>query len=230
MKKKKVCLLLACLSLSVMAVACNNNKKNVADTEITNEVTNPDPQDENTDKDTSDLDNSTVMSSLTPETSQTTPEGTALKEFFAESMANSDDIKAVAESITNSNILDYVCAVEDVDSDMVGFYESVPGFTKAVRFRPEINTIPFIGYIFETESPEQAETLLNNLLEKANPMWNICTEAKELVTDVSGKYVLFAMCPGLDDAAETQQDTSSVESQTGTTDEADISEPVVVTE
>ena len=38
------------------------------------------------------------------------------------------------------------------------------------------------------------------------------------------------MCPGLDDAAETQQDTSSVESQNGTTDEADISEPVVVTE
>ena len=37
------------------------------------------------------------------------------------------------------------------------------------------------------------------LEEKANPAWNICTQADEMVVEVYDNYVFFVMCPNADE-------------------------------
>ncbi|MDO4490314.1 MAG: hypothetical protein Q4B85_04545 [Lachnospiraceae bacterium] len=74
-----------------------------------------------------------------------------------------------------------------------GFDEEISGFTTGVQFAPMIGTIPFVGYVFESEDPE---ALLKSLKDTANPAWNICTEAEETVSYVRGNLVFFLMCPG----------------------------------
>ena len=72
-----------------------------------------------------------------------------------------------------------------------GFDEDITGFQKGVMFSPVIGTIPFVGYVFETDD---ADALLSLLKEKANPAWNICTEADETVSTSKEKLVFFLMC------------------------------------
>ena len=55
-----------------------------------------------------------------------------------------------------------------------------------------IGSIPFVGYVFETDDTDK---LLSTLKENANPAWNICVEADETVYSVKDGLVLFLMCP-----------------------------------
>ena len=73
-----------------------------------------------------------------------------------------------------------------------GFDADITGFKKGVMFSPVINTIPFVGYIFETDTPE---TLVKTLKDHAQLNWNICTVADEMVVETSDNYVLFVMSP-----------------------------------
>lgn len=72
-----------------------------------------------------------------------------------------------------------------------GFDEEITGFQKGIMFSPVIGTIPFVGYVFETDN---ADALLSLLKEKANPAWNICTEADETVSTSREQLVFFLMC------------------------------------
>ena len=73
-----------------------------------------------------------------------------------------------------------------------GFNEEIKGFKSGVMFAPMIGTIPFVGYIFETDD---ADTLVSVLEEKSMLNWNICTTADEKVIDTQGKFVYFVMAP-----------------------------------
>ena len=74
-----------------------------------------------------------------------------------------------------------------------GFSEEIKGFKEtSYMFSPMIGTIPFVGYVFETDDPE---ALVKTLDEKAMLNWNICTVADEKVSSVSGNYVFFVMAP-----------------------------------
>ena len=72
-----------------------------------------------------------------------------------------------------------------------GFDNDIQGFSKGVMFAPMIGSIPFVGYVFETED---ADTLEQTLKDNANMRWNVCTEADELVTAKKGNLVFFLMC------------------------------------
>lgn len=72
-----------------------------------------------------------------------------------------------------------------------GFRSDITGFSKGVRFSPMIGSIPFVGYVFETDNPD---ALLALLTENADPAWNICTRADETVSYVRGNLVFFLMC------------------------------------
>lgn len=75
---------------------------------------------------------------------------------------------------------------------LAGFDNEISGFSKGVMFTPMIGSIPFVGYVFETDDTEK---LLSTLKENANPAWNICVEADETVYSVRDGLVLFLMCP-----------------------------------
>lgn len=66
----------------------------------------------------------------------------------------------------------------------------ISGFTKGIRFGPMIGSIPFIGYILETESPEELESILKT---NADLRWLICDEADKTSTSVNGNKILFIM-------------------------------------
>ena len=55
-----------------------------------------------------------------------------------------------------------------------------------------IGSIPFVGYVFQTDD---ADALMAKLNATADPRWNICTEAAETVCIKQGNYVFFTMCP-----------------------------------
>ena len=82
--------------------------------------------------------------------------------------------------------------VEVAEGYLAGFDNEISGFSKAVMFTPMIGSIPFVGYVFETDDTDK---LLSTLKENANPAWNICVEADETVYSVRDSLVLFLMCP-----------------------------------
>lgn len=78
---------------------------------------------------------------------------------------------------------------------LTGFRDDIDGFERGVMFAPVISSIPFVGYVFQTEDNEDAEELKWELKEEADPNWNICTEATQTVVKVVGNMVFFVMCP-----------------------------------
>ncbi|MGN0347715.1 MAG: hypothetical protein ACI4DU_10585 [Lachnospiraceae bacterium] len=114
---------------------------------------------------------------------------------FLAQIQTENDIEAVANAISTEEITGYSCVVMPSEEGyLAGFDEEITGFDKAVCFAPMISTIPMVGYIFEVENPEEFK---NMLAEKANPAWNICTQADEMVVEVYGNYVFFVMCPNV---------------------------------
>lgn len=112
---------------------------------------------------------------------------------FKKQIKDSEDIKAIATALSAESFSGYSCDVVDVQEGYLsGFREDIKGFKRGVMFIPMINSIPFVGYIFETDD---AEGLKQTLLAKADPRWNICTQADETVCVTSGNYVFFTMCP-----------------------------------
>lgn len=73
-----------------------------------------------------------------------------------------------------------------------GFDSEINGFTKATMFSPMIGSIPFVGYVFETD---EADALIQNLKSYAQLNWNICTVADEMKITKKGNLVFFVMAP-----------------------------------
>ena len=125
--------------------------------------------------------------------------GEALLFDFEDRVAENAEATAqeLAEGIlTNELILFQGGAMPVEEGYLMGFDNvEVKGFEEAVMFAPMIGTIPFVGYVFDTENAESAEALAAVLTENANPRWNICTEAEETVSGVADDKVFFVMCP-----------------------------------
>lgn len=123
--------------------------------------------------------------------------GTKLLAVFNKEITKVNDIVKVADAISASPACDLECVVSEIDEGyLAGFSSEITGFKKGVVIMPLIGSIPFVGYIFEVNNPEEFKAML---LENADPRWNICTQADETVCDISGKYVFFTMCPGDDE-------------------------------
>jgi len=132
----------------------------------------------------------------TNETHEPTINDSAEGKLFAQFLkliGENQDIEAVAASLGKEDICGYDCGTMTMNEGYLdGFSAEISGFNKCVKFSPYIGSIPFVGYVFETDDPE---TLKAKLLENADPMWNICTEANDPFCDVSGNYVFFVMTP-----------------------------------
>lgn len=107
------------------------------------------------------------------------------------------DLETLAQDILANKALGFEGMVTAVEPGLLpGFGNTeITGFTQAVQFGPVISTIPFVGYLFQTESEAQGTALREALLEAADPRWNICTEADETLATQAGTTVFFLMCP-----------------------------------
>ena len=183
MNIKKVLPLIMIAALSVSMLVGWGTKDNNSDqaTDIVEEQENLDAvddteQDVNSEENTGD----TVAKSL-------------LGIFYSE-IESTDDIEQVAAALIESESLSQISiGYQPVEEGFLsGFDEEISGFNKGVCFMPNISTIPFVGYIFETDNPDE---LAAALMDHANLNWNICTEADEMVVETNGNYVFFVMSP-----------------------------------
>lgn len=113
---------------------------------------------------------------------------------FTEEIKNDTNIENVANTlITNPVFQDISMGVIPVEEGFLnGFNGEINGFTSGVMFAPMIGTIPFVGYIFETDD---TETLIASLQANAMLNWNICTQADQMITETVNNYVFFVMAP-----------------------------------
>lgn len=128
------------------------------------------------------------------DTSKETTIGYNLYSIFLDEIKSSNDINGVAEKlIQDSSFGDIAMGTMNVEEGYLnGFSNEIKGFDSGVMFSPMIGTIPFVGYIFETDTPEE---LAKTLEESHQLNWNICTTADEMIVKTEGNYVFFVMAP-----------------------------------
>lgn len=118
----------------------------------------------------------------------------SLYQIFETEIAKTDDIEQVAAKIVETgNFGEVMMGTMPVEEGYLsGFEVEIKGFQKGMSFGPMIGTIPFIGYIFETDTPDE----LVATLEKEHKLnWNICTSADRMLVQKKGNYVFFVMSP-----------------------------------
>ena len=189
---KKITVSLLALAMTLSLVACGGKTPEPAPT--------PDPtpsesqQDSQAPDDTTDIAPDTQVDEPVSGDSITGGDtvlgetlGRQLGALFLSEIEGTSDLEALATSLGQESGFD--CVVAPVSE---GF---LTGFTAGYQFAPMIGSIPFVGYVFETDD---AEGLQTTLLSLADPRWNICTEAAETICLTAGNHVFFTMCPGDD--------------------------------
>ncbi len=195
MKKKLLVLTLSLTIAVTMLSACGSSKENASDSQESVGA-------EGIDHDKGDTEDSVSSEDKKPAEDQKpseeqAEEGTVaneLKQLFLSEIETTQDIEAIATTLGQSQGLAELSIMNMpvTPGYLNGFEEEISGFNDGVMFSPMIGSIPFVGYIFETDTPDE---LAATLEEKAMLNWNICTTADEMVTAVSGNYVFFVMAP-----------------------------------
>lgn len=171
MKMKKFMIMLATTTLCASVLVACGKKEDKTETITTEQVTTTDNP---------VAENDTV--------------GGQLLTMFKSEVENDQDAESLATKLSQHKILaDQNMVVESVSEGfLTGFDEDIKGFKKGAKFAPMIGSIPFVGYVFETDTPEE---LMQTLKDHAMLNWNICTVADEMVVESSGNYVFFVMTP-----------------------------------
>lgn len=118
-----------------------------------------------------------------------------LENLFNTEIANENvDVEQLTSVLSTCDCLSEISIqnMEVTEGYLTGFNEEITGFTKGHMFAPMVGTIPFVGYVFETED---VDSLVASLNAKATLNWNICTEADELKIVTNGNLVLCVMSP-----------------------------------
>ena len=143
-----------------------------------------------------------VLTGCTKKTNVDTEKKLLSEEYasiFREEIKNNKDILDIADTISKSKSIEFEIEVAELDKEdyLMGFDTDISGYKRVVQAAPIISTIPFVLYIFEVE---EAEDFAETLKKEANPRWNICTEADEVLVDYDGNYVFMVMTPSGDNS------------------------------
>lgn len=106
-------------------------------------------------------------------------------------------VSEIADLLISNEILSFVgIAIPVEEGYLTGFNNfEIKGFEEGVMFGPTINTIPFIGYIFDLDKDTDVEQFMQDIRDNANLRWNICTEAEQLIVENKGDKVIVIMGP-----------------------------------
>lgn len=215
MKRKKLVLLLAAMTLIMSTMTgCDSKSENntpsssvVESTEATDETKETEVETETTEAteateeteatdETKEAEVETEATEAT-EATEVDKEATVAKQLldaFCLEIQSNTDIEAVVNKLLEEDCISQIStATMNVEPGyMAGFDEEITMFNKGVAFGPVIGTIPFVGYVFETDTPDELVATLN---EKANLNWNICTSADEMLVTTVDNYVFVVMAP-----------------------------------
>lgn len=182
MKRKKLVALFACmvLSLSVLSGCGNQNQ-----------------DDESKQESISSEKNTEEASGEKEEAKEEVTGGTVASDLYLQfqtEIKNSQDLDTVAKALMKNQCFGEVSldSIPVEEGYLNGFDAEITGFNEGICFAPYIGSIPFVGYLFETDTPD---VLLSDLKEHAQLNWNICTEADEMLGMAEGNYVFFVMAP-----------------------------------
>lgn len=203
MKIRKTLVLMLATSLVLSLTACGGKKTEV-EAPVKEEVTTETVEEttevvESTEiKSTESSEESTEAVESTEETEvKDTPTDTVaskLYELFETEIATTDDINEVANKLIEAEYFKEVSmtTMEVEPGFLNGFEAEIKTFNNGVMFAPMIGTIPFVGYLFETDD---TELLMSELEANASLNWNICTTADEMLVKAHDNYVFFVMSP-----------------------------------
>lgn len=201
MKAKKILVLVTVLSLSIAMLAGCGGKDTAVDDKDKNrtpaeKVEYDYSDEEEIDDDMGDMTDDSMEEQVSESVGVSSDMSIAnalLDAFYAEA-ENAQDSEQLARTLmANAVLTDMSMDCVSVEPGFLnGFDADITGFNSGASFLPMIGSIPFVGYVFETDDPE---TLVEELTGNANLNWNICTMADEMVSGTSGNYVFFVMSP-----------------------------------
>lgn len=193
MKKKIVSLLLALAVAMSMLAGCGGTKDTANGTSAGGVESGTEDAGNNEETQEAITEDNTQTSGSTSENAGGTVAITLLNVFEQEA-ASGKDVEALATLLSENDVFSEVATlVMPVEEGYLnGFDDEITGFIQGATFAPMIGTIPFVGYIFETEDPD---ALIETLEAHAMLNWNICTEADEKVVAAKGNLVFFVMAP-----------------------------------
>ena len=178
MKKILVCLTAAVMICSL--VACGRNGGNTAPSD------NAKPEQENVSSETQ---------TEVYDVAGKTPAAVLLEDFKAKvDSGKYTTTEELATAIVGSDITPFDMGVAQVEPGYLnGFTEEIQGFSSGTNVGPYIGTIPFVGYVFQVD--QDADAFVQQLKDKADLRWNVCTQADEMVCEAYGDFVFFVMSP-----------------------------------
>lgn len=105
--------------------------------------------------------------------------------------------QAISEALVANPAIKFNGGAVPVEEGYLSGFDNteIKGFKSGVMIAPQIGSIAFVGYVFELESAADAPAFKAMLEKNANLRWNICVEAEEMVSGISGNKVFFVMCP-----------------------------------
>ena len=181
--KNAISLLIASLTLLSLSGCGKNEDSSVSETGTGTTVT-----------ETETIEETTGEISASAETT-----GQILLSAFHAEMESDPAItpEKLAEKLLANSVIQFQGAQMPVEQGLLaGFGNTeITGFKEGVMFSPMIGSIPFVGYIFLLEDGSDPQAFVQTLKDNADPRWNICTEADEVIADNAGNTVFFVMCP-----------------------------------
>ncbi|MCQ2555366.1 MAG: hypothetical protein MJ171_06910 [Clostridia bacterium] len=119
-----------------------------------------------------------------------------LVELFKANAGSYSDVEALIKKIhdESQDIVPIMTDAFKIEEGMYieGFDTEITGYKNAAVIKSMMGVQPYIVYVFEVDNPDAFKKTLE---DNANKRWNICTEADEMMAEVSGNFVFFVMAP-----------------------------------
>lgn len=135
-------------------------------------------------------------SSSQEQTTEKTAGQTLLATFKDKAADSKVTSQEIADAILDNKIIEFAGASMPVEEGLLSGLGNaeIKGFKDGVQFGPMISTMPFIGYVFTLDASSDADAFVKTIKDNADPRWNICTEADEVIVEKVGDKVLLLMC------------------------------------
>ena len=134
---------------------------------------------------------------ISPEVAENTW-GKTLWESFETIMKEEPSAAAidVAFALSADESIKFMSGASEVEpGSLSGFTADIEGFRSGATFGPMMDSIAFLGYVFELEDGANVEEFMSMLKTNSNPSWNDGAEADQTVTGAYNNTVFFLMCP-----------------------------------
>jgi len=191
---KRILALILAVVMVFTFISCGKKDETTTDDNTTNDTVADGTVGDGTVEDTTTGDETTDDTAATGDTLGTTLLGV----FKTTADANPDmTAEEIANAVISDPVIQFGPATMPVEEGLLSGFDNyeVKGFEEGVMFAPMIGSIAFVGYVFTLADGADAEAFAADLEANCNPRWNICVEAEETVTGVSGNKVFFLMCP-----------------------------------